>query len=292
MWYRFAKSIVAYPVPDDFQPRTIREEDLPPEDDQWWEGRQRAYHATTAKDAVIGPEGTGLLSKRERRDFGVPGGLGLGGGDEGLVSFTSDRGTADMIASSIRDAKEIFSQPDPPSAFATAEKLGMKAAAAAGVDPDRMLQLAKAALTRSAISPESLELLRTRGMGYNRQWPDMIGWREEDLPEGAEPVLWREKTNGERVVTHYILPRSREDWGYYALKLYEQILEAIEQMTEKLTNPVFFGVTPQNMDAVDPSQIDVIEAILQGEPGRPTEPALKEIAIDPARTLSVVPRNL
>ena len=233
--------IASYEPPPEFEPRTIREEDLPPD-------ASVMYHATTDLQNL---QNMGLVSRKEMRDWGWPEAYGIGGGSDKTITLTRRRQVAEDILRAMINMKKIIGIDDPRRAIETAEDIIREDCLKYDVPFDEIISEARSVLQGGWIALEN-GIIHKHGT-----------MRREELPPGAIP----KEMSGD-IVTYWWEPMtSKDQWAGLVAEYFNQLLDAMGRRGGPVA-PLFWDFDPQRYEGFDPETAGVAEVMVSGPPER------------------------
>lgn len=252
------------PVPDDFVPRVISEGDLP-------EDAYIMYHATTDLDGV---SNLGLVSHDERRDFGWPDVMGIGGGSTDLVSLTRKREIAEAIAGRMKDMREIASSPDPRTAVEIAEGAVLRLCLEYGIDFDAVISEGRRMYSSVMMGNKSGDAKKmaadfadmVNGVTVKRsggfKFPTL-----DELPDGSEVIeMWPYPEDSNKVFI-WKEPLSREEWLWHIVHYFDYMLNEVERRGGP-ASPMFWSFDEKRFLGFDPENVGVVDVLVTAPPER------------------------
>jgi hypothetical protein len=210
---------------------------------------EKLYHATTAADAV---EEHGLMPRWELE---MHSGIGLGGGSDHSISFTTDLETAKIIEQSMKLAQKVA------AGETTTQDLIDMAKRGDGAPRPFMTELERGFRVHFATDDPVQAALNEEKAEMN------MGYPPRGEGEGWEPDLsayhWTGGDGKERYIRwkRPMTQKEKDDHRWYAFKGF---LFAREQ-AGGMMDPLFFTTHKEALAKVDPRQIAVLE--FKAEPG-------------------------
>lgn len=264
-----------FDVPDDFNPRVIRRNDVPPD-------AEIMYHAT---NDMPGINKLGLVSQRERKDWNWGNTMGIGGGTPEYVSLTRDRKIADTIARVMRMLKDIMSSDTPEGAVVRAEAHIHTICAENDINFNVVVSEARRMFSYIFGGKQDQDLaIEELKSGMQTHDQSYLGPKVTELPPGSKIIkIWNDAdpSDDNAVVSKWEQPMKREDWAYQVSKYFDYMLDSIEQQGGPVS-PMVWGYSDKQFN-FDPEDIGVAEVMVSGDPDRKTS-GLGEWAGHPDKT--------
>ena len=209
------------------------------------------YHATVALDAVMRD---GLKTPDELHGRSV----GLGGGDSGAISFTSNRDYADRIAETIIESHDV--------AVGKITLDDLIGRATEGGFAGRLRDFYETSAGKGAYDRAVAGETRLDSFDMSKGFPGMVA-TEQQMKDAFGDLGWKpDLTSGHfanaagvEQYAGWLRPSTEDEAQHDRFKLYNAFLWAQGEAGGP-DNPLFWNTDPKYYASVDPAQVGVVEA--------------------------------